>query len=131
MNRRQIITLLGGAAVAWPFAAHTQQPKPAPRVGVIMTAAADDQAGQARLAAFVQGLQQSGWTEGRNVRIDTRWTGADPADIRRQVAELNCARSGSHPRDWQRGHRPPGAGDPQRADRIRARPRSGRRRFRG
>jgi len=88
MNRRQIITLLGGAAVAWPFAAHTQQPKPAPRVGVIMTAAADDQAGQARLAAFVQGLQQSGWTEGRNVRIDTRWTGADPADIRRQVAEL-------------------------------------------
>jgi putative tryptophan/tyrosine transport system substrate-binding protein len=88
MKRRALIRLLGGSMIAWPVAAHAQQAEPMPRVGVIMTAAADDPGGQARLAAFMQGLQQSGWTDGRNVRIDTRWTEANPADIRRQVVEL-------------------------------------------
>jgi putative ABC transport system substrate-binding protein len=80
MRRRQFITtLLGGAAAAWPLAARAQQPDRKRRIGVLMTTA-DDLVGQARLAAFVQGLQQSGWTDGRNVQIDTRWA-AGFADI--------------------------------------------------
>jgi putative ABC transport system substrate-binding protein len=73
MRRRQFITLLGGAAVAWPLAAGAQQR----RVGVLMSRAADDDEGQARLAAFVKGLRQLGWTDGRNMRIDTRWPVGD------------------------------------------------------
>jgi putative ABC transport system substrate-binding protein len=87
LKRRDFISALGGA-LAWPIAAGAQQPSPTPRVGVIMNPAADDPEGKARLTAFVQGLQQSGWTDGRNVRIDTRWAGANAADIRRHVAEL-------------------------------------------
>ena len=74
MKRREFITLLGGAA-AWPLAARAQQGERMRRIGVLMTSAADDPEGQARVAAFLQGLQQLGWTEGRNVRIDTRWAG--------------------------------------------------------
>jgi putative ABC transport system substrate-binding protein len=88
MRRRDFIAGVSGLGAAWPLATRGQQPEPTARVGVIMTAAADDPGGQARLAAFVQGLQDSGWTDGRNVRIDTRWTGADATDIRRQAAEL-------------------------------------------
>jgi putative ABC transport system substrate-binding protein len=87
MGRRQFITLLGGAAVAWPLAARAQQGERIRRVGVLMHLAADDPEGQARHATFVQGLQQSGWSAGRNVRIDTRW-GTSEADRRRYAAEL-------------------------------------------
>src|SRR6476646_8740018 len=87
MRRRQFITALGGAAVAWPLAARAQQPERMRRIGVLMHLAADDQEGQARHAAFVQGLQQSGWSAGRNVRIDTRW-GTSEVDRRRYAAEL-------------------------------------------
>jgi putative ABC transport system substrate-binding protein len=87
MRRREFITLLGGAA-AWPLAARAQQPDRARRIGVLMTTAADDPEGQARLAAFVQGLQQSGWTDGGNVRIDTRWAAGDADDTRKYAAEL-------------------------------------------
>jgi ABC-type uncharacterized transport system substrate-binding protein len=87
MNRREFITLLGGAA-AWPVAARAQQPDRARRIGVLMTTAADDLEGQARLAALVQGLQQSGWTDGRNVRIDTRWAAGKADDTRKYAAEL-------------------------------------------
>ena len=86
MRRREFITALGGAA-AWPVAARAQQPERMRRIGVLMHLAADDPEGQARHAAFVQGLQQSGWSAGRNVRIDTRW-GASEADRRRYAEEL-------------------------------------------
>ena len=89
MNRREFITLLGGAAVAWPIAARAQQPERMRRIGVLMGAVANGPEGQARIAAFQQGLQQLGWTEGRNVRIDIRWPAAGNADdIRRYAAEL-------------------------------------------
>jgi putative ABC transport system substrate-binding protein len=71
MKRREFITLLGGAAAAWPLAAHAQQPER--RVGVLMPGAADDPEMEVRLAAFLDELQQLGWTGGRNVRIDVRW----------------------------------------------------------
>ena len=87
MKRREFITLLGGAA-AWPLAARAQQAERMRRIGVLMTTAADDPEGQARLAAFVQGLQQLGWTDGRNVRIDTRWAAGNADDIRKYAAEL-------------------------------------------
>ena len=77
MRRREFITLLGGGAAAWPMAARGQQGERLRRVGVLMTLAADDAQGQARIVAFVQGLQQSGLTDGRNVRIDIRWAGGD------------------------------------------------------
>src|SRR5262245_62715928 len=87
MKRRAFITLLGGAA-AWPLAASAQQPERMRRIGVLIPYAADDPEGQARIAAFLQGLQQLGWTEGRNVRIDFRWGAANAERIRRDAAEL-------------------------------------------
>ncbi len=88
MNRRRFISLIGGAAVAWPLAARAQQGERMRRIGVLLPAAADDTEFQARVGAFLQGLQQSGWTIGRNVRIDTRWAGANAAEIRRHAAEF-------------------------------------------
>jgi ABC-type uncharacterized transport system substrate-binding protein len=87
MRRREFITLLGGAA-AWPLAAHAQQRERMRRIGVLIPYAADDPEGQARIAAFLQGLQQLGWTEGRNVRIDYRWSAGDADRARRYAAEL-------------------------------------------
>ena len=88
MRRRQFITLLGGAAVAWPLAARAQQPEPMRRIGILLPATADDAEFQARMGAFHQGLALLGWTIGRNVRIDTRWATTDAAEIRRHAAEL-------------------------------------------
>jgi putative tryptophan/tyrosine transport system substrate-binding protein len=87
VRRREFITLLGGAA-GWPLAARAQQGERVRHIGVLMTLAADDPQGQARIVAFVQGLQQSGWTDGRNVRIDIRWGAGDPERMRRYAAEL-------------------------------------------
>ena len=87
MRRREFITLLGGAAAAWPLVARAQQADRMRRIGVLLHLAADDPEGQARHAAFLQGLQQSGWSAGRNVRIDTRW-GASETDRRRYAEEL-------------------------------------------
>jgi putative ABC transport system substrate-binding protein len=87
MKRRAFITLLGGAA-AWPLAARAQQSEPMRRIGVLMSTAADDPEGQARIAAFQQGLQQFGWTIGRNVRIDSRWPVGDSERFRTYAAEL-------------------------------------------
>jgi putative ABC transport system substrate-binding protein len=88
MRRREFITLLGAAAAAWPLKARAQQPERMRRIGVLMNLAADDSEAPARVAAFAQGLQELGWTVGRNVRIDYRW-GAGVADLyRRYGAEL-------------------------------------------
>src|SRR5262245_6807875 len=88
MKRREFITLLGGAAVTWPLTARAQKAVRMQRVGVLMNLAADDPDAPALVAAFAQGLQELGWTVGRNVRIDYRW-GAGVADLyRRYGAEL-------------------------------------------
>jgi putative tryptophan/tyrosine transport system substrate-binding protein len=88
MRRRQFITLLGGTAAGWPLAARAQQPSKMRRIGVLMSTAEDDAQSSARIAAFVQGLAQLGWTDGRTVRIDTRWGAGDADRVRRYVAEL-------------------------------------------
>jgi putative ABC transport system substrate-binding protein len=88
VRRRQFITLLGGAAAAWPLAARAQQPERVRRIGVLMNVAAADPEGQAQVAAFLQALQQLGWSEGRNVRIDTRWGENDVERDRRYATEL-------------------------------------------
>ena len=87
MNRREFITLLGGAAAAWPLVARAQQAERMRRIGVLLPAAADDSTFQTWVGAFLQGLGQAGWTIGRNLRIDARWA-MTPGDIRRQAAEL-------------------------------------------
>jgi ABC-type uncharacterized transport system substrate-binding protein len=88
MKRREFIALLGGASAAWPLAARAQQAGGMRRIGVLMSTAADDPEGKARFTAFKQGLQQLGWTEGRNARIETRWSGGKADDVRRYAAEL-------------------------------------------
>ena len=88
LKRREFITLLGGVAAAWPLAARAQQPERMRRVGVLLPAAADDPVFQDRVGAFLQGLERSGWTIGRNVRIDTRWATANAAEIRKHAADL-------------------------------------------
>jgi putative ABC transport system substrate-binding protein len=88
MKRREFITLLGGAAAAWPRAARTQQGERMRHVGVLMTAAADDSESLARVGAFLQGLQQLGWTDGRNVRLEYRWGSGDAGRIHKYAAEL-------------------------------------------
>jgi putative ABC transport system substrate-binding protein len=86
LKRREFITLLGGAAAAWPLVARAQQPERMRCVGVLMYLAAGDAEGQARLAAFTESLKQLGWSDGRNLRIDTRW--ATTGNIHAQTAEL-------------------------------------------
>jgi putative tryptophan/tyrosine transport system substrate-binding protein len=87
MKRRNFIALLGGAA-AWPLATRAQQAAQTRRVGVLMNLAADDAEGLARVTAFAQALQQLGWTDGRNVRIDYRWAAGDPERFQRYAQEL-------------------------------------------
>src|SRR5215470_2399695 len=89
MRRREFVTLLGGAAaVAWPLAARAQQPERMRRIVILHTPAADDPEGQARNTVLLHGLTQLGWTDGRNVRIETRWAAGDADRIRRYAAEL-------------------------------------------
>src|SRR3981081_3681767 len=88
MKRRDVIMMLGGVTIGWPLAARAQQTERMRRIGVLLAAAADDAEFQARIGAFLQGLQQLGWTDGRNVRIDTRWATTNADDIRRHAAEL-------------------------------------------
>jgi putative ABC transport system substrate-binding protein len=87
VKRRAFIAAFGGAAV-WPLAARAQQPERVRRIGIIMPAAAENPEQQTRVATFRQRLQQLGWTDGRNMRIDTRWTAGNPDDARKYAAEL-------------------------------------------
>src|SRR2546429_1062917 len=87
MKRRKFVTLLGGAA-AWPLAARAQQGERMRRIGVLLPTAPDDAVFQTRMAVFLGGLQQLGWTDGRNVRIDTRWAAGDADLIRKYAGEL-------------------------------------------
>jgi len=88
MRRREFITLLGGAAAAWPLAARAQQPERMRRIGVLSALLEDDPESVARRAVFEQALQALGWTAGRNLRIDYRWTGNDRAVIQKFATEL-------------------------------------------
>jgi len=88
MQRRQFIALIGGGVAAWPLTARAQQPERMRRVGVLTNLAAGDPEDQARNAAFLQGLQQLGWTVGRNVQIDYRWAAGDRDSNRKYAAEL-------------------------------------------
>jgi len=87
MRRREFISGLGSAA-AWPLAAHAQRSERMRRIGVFMNFASDDSEGQARVGAFLQGLQETGWSLGRNMRIDYRWGVGDVDLYRRNAAEL-------------------------------------------
>jgi putative ABC transport system substrate-binding protein len=87
-RRREFITLLGGAAVAWSLAVGAEPGQRMRRIAVLQNLAADDAEGQMRLTAFVQGLQQLGWTVGRNLQIDYRWTAGDAERIRKSVADV-------------------------------------------
>ena len=88
MRRRDFIRGLGGAAATWPLAVRAQQDERVRRIGVLVASPADDAEWQARVAAFKEGLAQLGWTEGRNVRIDTRWASTNADDLRKHAAEL-------------------------------------------
>jgi putative tryptophan/tyrosine transport system substrate-binding protein len=88
MRRREFMTLLGGAAAAWPLTARAQQPERMRRIGVLLPATENDPEFQARMRAFQQGLLESGWSIGRNVQLDVRWTEPNAAKIRQQAAEL-------------------------------------------
>jgi len=95
MKRREFITLLGSAAVAWPLAARAQQTERMRRIGALLPATADDAVFQARFAAFLQELTLLGWIVGRNMRIDIRWASANASEIRRHatVLQLPAVRS--------------------------------------
>jgi putative tryptophan/tyrosine transport system substrate-binding protein len=88
IRRREFIRLLGGAAAAWPLAARAQQPERMRHIGVLMPFSADDAESQTRMGAFLQTLALSGWTIGRNLRIDTRWGAGDAERIHRHALEL-------------------------------------------
>jgi putative ABC transport system substrate-binding protein len=91
-SRREFLSLLGGAAAAWPLAARAQQPERMRHVGVLVGLLESDQEGQARLAAFRRRLEELGWFEGRNIQIEYRWAGADPARLQAYAAQLVALR---------------------------------------
>ena len=88
MQRRQFIKLIGGAVAAWPIAARAQQPDRMRRIAVLSHSVTDDPEEKARIATFLQALQQLGWTEDRNLRIEYRWGAGNPDTIRKYAAEL-------------------------------------------
>jgi len=88
MRRRDFVRGIGASTVAWPLVARAQQPERMRRIGVLMNASSDDADGQARVVAFVQALQELGWTDRRNVRIDVRWGAGDAERYHRYAVEL-------------------------------------------
>ena len=93
IGRRQFISALGGGMAAWPLAARAQQPEQMRRIGALQIQAADDPIVKSAFAAFTQGLQQLGWAEGRNLRIDSRWSAGDVSAMRANAVELVQLRS--------------------------------------
>ena len=87
MRRREFISFLGSAAAAWALAARAQQPEAMRRIGILVSLAADDRQGQRATRRSFR-LRELGWTEGRNVRIETRWAAGNAADMRKYAAEL-------------------------------------------
>ena len=88
MRRREFIKAITASAAGWPLTARAQQSERVRRIGVLMSLAADDREGQARLAAFLQTLQELGWIDGRNVHIETRWCAGDGERVRKYTAEI-------------------------------------------
>src|ERR1700674_3657413 len=88
MRRREFIALLGGAAMAWPLAAHAQQPDRMRRIGVLVPGDENDPEAKTYLAGFTQGLAELGWTDGRNLRMEVRWAAADVDRMRMLAKEL-------------------------------------------
>ena len=124
MRRRDFITLLGGAAFL-PVTARAQQPDRPRRIGVLMNLAANDPQGQARVAGFLQGLKQAGWTNDANARIDIRWAAGNADAIRKYAAEL-AAHAPEVIMTMAAQQRFVAAGNSHRADRVCICPRSGR-----
>ena len=92
MRRREFITLLGGAAAAWPLAAHAQQAARVRTIGVLLPLVDDDLFAREQVGAFVMALQQAGWIEGQNAHFEIRWAGPISSNIRRHAAELVALR---------------------------------------
>ena len=125
LKRREFITLLGGAAVAWPLAARAQSADRMRRIGVLMSTTADDPEGQARIAAFQQGLQQFGWAIGHNVRIDSRWASGRPRTFPQICGGTGRALARCHPGHRQRRGGTAATGDPHCTNRVCNCPRPG------
>src|ERR1700730_6552852 len=87
IRRREFIVTLSSVVGAWPLAGHAQQPDRVRRIGVLMGYTASDLEAQAHIAAFREGLQKLGWTEGRNAQIDTRWAAPDDAESMQRFAK--------------------------------------------
>ena len=88
MRRRDFITGIAGSAAAWPLETRAQERERVRRIGILLATAADDAEAQTRVGAFLQGLTQLGWTDGSNLRIDTRWATTNPDELRRHATEL-------------------------------------------
>jgi hypothetical protein len=131
IRRREFITgTLGGAAVALPLVLCAQQAERMRHIGVLMNLAESDPETWARRAAFLQALQEFGWSEGRNVRLDYRWGVGDPDRHRKNAAQLVALEPRYHPGPWKPHRETVAPGDSHRADRVRECRRSGRRRLR-
>jgi putative ABC transport system substrate-binding protein len=94
MRRREFITLLGSTAATWPLAVRAQQSERIRRIGVLMNRPADDVVGAAMVSTFKQSLQQLGWRDGHNIRMDVRWGANDPESERRYAVEIERAGAG-------------------------------------
>src|SRR3954468_23113065 len=92
MRRRDFLGVLGGAAAGWPLGAHAQQSDRVRRIGVLMHTTSDEPESQARITALAQGLQEAGWSVGRNLRIDVRWASGDLTRLRKDAADLVALR---------------------------------------
>ena len=125
MRRREFISLIGTAVAAWPRVARAQQPGEMRRVGVLMNIAENDPQSAPRVSALVRGLEELGWSLGKNVQIDYRWAAGDSNLYRKYAPELVALASGYHSGCWRHGGRRVAKGDPYNPDRICGNDRSG------